>query len=55
MKTYILIYLDKGGNELDRREFKGNNIAEARKFKDRLFAESMINDLHKIIVKKKTL
>lgn len=55
MKTYILIYLDKGSNELTRKEITANNIAEARKLRNRFLADSMLNDLHKIVVKKKTL
>ena len=54
MKTYILIYLDKQGNELDRKEYDFYNIKEARDHAAKLLANSMINDLHKIVVKWKS-
>jgi hypothetical protein len=51
MKTYILIFEDKQGNELKRDETTSFNIKEARKTRDKALANSMINDLFKIKVK----
>jgi len=53
MKTFILIYLDKGGNELTRKEITAFNIEEARKLRNCFLADSMLNDLFKIRVIKK--
>jgi hypothetical protein len=53
MKTYILIFEDKQGNELKRDETTALNIKEARKTRDKVLANSMINDLFKIKVKLK--
>lgn len=51
MKTYILIYSDRKGNELLREKTDAENITEARKYADKKLANSMINDLYKIIVR----
>ncbi len=51
MKTYTLIFKDKEGNELTRKETTANNIKEARAYAAKVFASSMINDLYKISVK----
>jgi len=53
MKTYILEYQDKQGNELKRDELDALNIKEARKVRDLRLANSMINDLYKIKVRVK--
>ena len=53
MKTYILIFEDKQGNELKRDETTALNIKEARKTRDKVLANSMINDIFKIKVKLK--
>jgi hypothetical protein len=53
MKTYIFIYEDKQGNELKRSETTASNIKEARKTRDNILANSMINDLFKIKVRVK--
>ena len=50
MKTYILIFEDKEGNELKRAETTALNIKEARKTRNKVFANSMINNLFKIKV-----
>lgn len=52
-KTYILIYEDRQGNELLRKEIEEINIKEARKIRDKYLATSMINDLEKIKVRVK--
>ena len=51
MKTYLLIFEDKQGNELKRDETTALNIKEARKTRDKVLANSMINDLFKIKVR----
>jgi len=53
MKTYILIFEDKKGNELKRTETTAFNIKEARIYRDKVLANSMINDLYKIRVRVK--
>lgn len=53
MKTYTLIFEDKKGNELKSDEITALNIKEARKTRDNVLANSMINDLFKIKVKLK--
>ena len=50
MKNYTLIYLDKYGNELTRKEITAKNLKEANNQKKIAFATSKINDLHKIIL-----
>lgn len=50
MKTYILIYQDKKGNELQRYAIQEPNIKSARTYARRVLAVSMINDLRKIRV-----
>lgn len=51
MKNYILIFEDKNGNELKREYLLSKNKIEAKKTADKIKANSMINDLHKIIIK----
>jgi hypothetical protein len=51
MKKYTLIYEDKKGNELQRREIFEFNIQEARKTRDWELATTLINDCFKIKVK----
>ena len=51
MKTYLLIFEDKQGNELKRDETTALNIKESRKTRDKVLANSMINDLFKIKVR----
>lgn len=53
MKTYILIFEDKQGNELKRDETTALNIKEARKTRDKVLVNSMINDIFKIKVRVK--
>lgn len=50
-KQYIFIYEDRNGNELQRKQYSFISIAEARKHAKNLLANSMMNDLHKIVVK----
>ena len=47
MKTYILIFTDRKGNELLREKTDAENITEARKFADKKLSNSLINDLYK--------
>jgi hypothetical protein len=51
MKTYKLIFLTKKGAELQTNEITAKNLKEATKIAKKVFANSMINDLHKIEVK----
>jgi hypothetical protein len=53
MKTYILIFEDKQGNELKRDEMTALNIKEAINTRDKVLASSMINDLFKIKIQLK--
>ena len=53
MKTYNLIFEDKRKNELKSEEITALNIKEARKTRDKVLANSMINDLYKIKVRVK--
>jgi hypothetical protein len=50
MKNYKLEYQDKQGNELQSVIISCLNIKEARKQRDRAFANTKINDVHKIII-----
>jgi hypothetical protein len=52
MNLYYLIYEDRYGNELDKRVIEAKDIYEARKIRDKIFAECMIGDCVKIKVKK---
>ena len=51
MKTYKLIFLTKEGAELQTKEIEANNLKEAKEIAKKVFANSMINDLHKIEVR----
>ncbi len=52
MKTYILIYEDRKGNELQTEKIEETNIKQARILAAKKLANSMINDLHRIKVRK---
>ena len=51
MKAYKLIFLTKEGAELQTKEVTAKNKKEAIKIAKQVFANSMLNDLHKIEVK----
>jgi hypothetical protein len=51
-KTYRLSYLDRKNNELKADEITAYSIQEARKTRDKIFGNCMINDCVKITVKK---
>ena len=51
MKAYKLIFLTKQGTELQSKEIEAKNLKEAKQVANNLKANSMLNDLHKIIVK----
>jgi hypothetical protein len=51
-KQYVFIYEDKQGNELTRETIEADNIQEARKYAKNICFNSMLNDLHKIRVKR---
>jgi len=51
MKNYKLIFEDKKGNELTSKNIEAKNKIEAKKIADNLKANSMLNDLHKIVIK----
>ena len=53
MKTFVFIFEDNKGNELQRKERICQNKKEAFKLANRILAESMINDLYMIKVKVK--
>lgn len=53
MKTYVLTFEDHQGNELEKKEISAFNIKDARQTRDKLKAESKINDLFKIKIKAK--
>lgn len=53
MKTFVLIYEDRKGNELKRDEITTFSIFMARNIRNKILATSMINDLYKIKVKAK--
>lgn len=52
MKTYRFIYEDAQGNDLETKNYEFENITEARKHAQKLFAVCMYNDCVKIRVKK---
>lgn len=51
MRKYILIFLDRQGEELQRKEVEAKNLKEAKFHAKKIFSNSMLNDLHKIEVK----
>lgn len=53
MKTYIFIYEDCKGNELERKEMTAMNIKEAKIHAKKVLANSMMGDLYKIKVQLK--
>lgn len=50
-KDFVFIYLDKDGNELDRKVKRNFTNDDAYKYARGLLAESLINDLDEIEVK----
>lgn len=52
-KIYVFIFEDRNGNELTRREADCVSLAEAKDIAKKYKSNSMLNDLHKIVVKKK--
>jgi hypothetical protein len=53
MKNYTLIFKDKKGNELTSNVIEAKNKKEAKKIANKLKANSMLNDLNKIIINNK--
>jgi hypothetical protein len=51
-KQYVFIYEDRQGNELTRETINFDSIQEARKYSKDICFNSMLNDLHKIRVKR---
>jgi hypothetical protein len=51
-RQYVFIYEDKQGNELTRETIEADNIQEARKYAKDICFNSMLNDLHKVRVKR---
>ena len=49
-KYYVLSYEDKQGNELQRITIEALNKKDAKRIAKIAYANSMLNDLHKIIV-----
>ena len=52
-KIYVFIFEDRNGNELTRREAGCVSLKEAKDIAKKYKSNSMLNDLHKIVVKKK--
>ena len=52
MKKYRLIYKNKKGRILKEKNYEPYSITEAREFAREVLAESSLNNLHKIIVKR---
>lgn len=48
MKNYTLIFEDKKGNELTTNVIEAKNKKEAKIIANKLIANSILNDLHKI-------
>lgn len=51
-KIYVFIFEDRDENELTRREAYCISLKEAKDIAKKYKANSMMNDLHKIVVKK---
>jgi len=52
MRTYIIEFQDKGGNELFSKVIHTSHIKKARQFAYQFIAESSIQDLHKAKAKR---
>lgn len=50
-KNYVFIFEDRNGNELTRRELECASLAKAKDIAKDYKSKSMLNDLHKIVVK----
>lgn len=50
-KMYVFVFEDKRGNELTRRKAECLNLTEAKQIARKYKANSMLNDLHKIVIK----
>lgn len=54
MRNYIFIFQDNQQNELLRKEATARNLKEAKELARKMFANSLLNDLHKIKVRPST-
>lgn len=54
MRNYIFIFQDNQQNELKRTEATARNLKEAKELAREMFANSLLNDLHKIKVRPST-
>lgn len=52
-KKYIFIFEDKNKNELEKRTAECASLKEAKEIAKKYKSNSNLNDLHKIIVRKK--
>lgn len=52
MKNFKLIFEDKQGNDLTCTTIEALNLQDAKRIAKIAYANSMMNDLHKIVVKK---
>lgn len=52
-KKYIFIFEDKNQNQLEKRTAECSSLKEAKEIAKKYKANSNLNDLHKIIVRKK--
>lgn len=52
-KTYVFVFEDRQGNEIRRDEITAFSLPEARRTAKRVAGESNLNDLYKIITKRK--
>ena len=52
LKNYSFSFEDKDGNELEKKYYLFYDIRHARMFASKLLADSRINDLYKITVKR---
>jgi len=50
--NYNLIFEDIDGNELERKKIEVKNLKEAKKIVSLYKANSMLNDLYKIVIRK---
>jgi hypothetical protein len=50
MKTYRLSFQDKNQNEIEVIEIEAKNRKEAKSLANIILNNSMLNDLHKIII-----
>lgn len=55
LKNYILVFEDRDGNDLTTKKITAFNLKDAKRQSQNYKANSMMNDLHKIVIHREIL